>query len=544
MKKTLQLGTAKDTELVELCLNGQRDAFEVIIIRYQSLICALAYSACGDRGRSQDLAQDTFVTAWKKLAELKEPARLKGWLCGIVRHLANSSVRRELRMPAAVSEPVSPEARCDAADPHEQAVSKEEEALVWQSLQAMPTEYREPLVLFYREGQSARMVAAALDLTEEAVWQRLSRGRAMLKESVARTVDTTLLRTAPGKVFTLSVLAALPALSLSAKAATVGVTTAKGSATAKAAFATGMSALLLGQSVILFGNYYGYRSSITSAQTDEERETIRTLFRRNLLLTLVLLVPFAGWLLWEAWEGRYQHGYLYLFGLIPAAWVIYILVTLVSMVVSLAARRKYLANEAGGLPAGTLPEPLWEYRSRWSFLGLPLVHIRIGDRFAILRGPVKAWIAAGNHAIGGLFAFGGLAIAPLSIGFCAIGLLPFGAVALGLISLGGVSLGGWAFGGLAVGWQALGGFAVGWQALGGCALAWNTAIGDFALAHGAVLRAHASSMAFIQANWFFRAALAFNRYWIWWNLLWVLPLMMQARILARQRQRQDAAHVS
>src|SRR6266702_6952762 len=112
MKTILPLESVDDAELVALCLGGNRQAFGSIIARYQSLICALAYSACGDRGRSEDLAQDTFVSAWKHLRELNEPAKLKGWLCGIARNLANNTLRREQRTPTALSDPLSAEERC------------------------------------------------------------------------------------------------------------------------------------------------------------------------------------------------------------------------------------------------------------------------------------------------------------------------------------------------------------------------------------------------------------------------------------------------
>src|SRR3990172_11609582 len=86
-----------DAELVGLCLNGDRDAFGRIVERYQSLVCALAYSACGDLARSEDLAQETFIAAWRQIATLKEPAKLKYWLCGIVRNLIQNSHRAQTR---------------------------------------------------------------------------------------------------------------------------------------------------------------------------------------------------------------------------------------------------------------------------------------------------------------------------------------------------------------------------------------------------------------------------------------------------------------
>jgi len=91
--QTIENNSVENSELVELCLQGNRNAFGEIVGRYQSLICALTYSICGDFGRSEDLAQETFINAWKHLVELKDPANLRNWLCGITRNLAHNSLR-------------------------------------------------------------------------------------------------------------------------------------------------------------------------------------------------------------------------------------------------------------------------------------------------------------------------------------------------------------------------------------------------------------------------------------------------------------------
>ena len=70
-----------------------------------------------------------------------------------------------------------------------QAISQEEEAILWRSLERIPETYREPLILFYREHESVERVAQVLELSEEAVRQRLSRGRKMLHEEVAAFVE-------------------------------------------------------------------------------------------------------------------------------------------------------------------------------------------------------------------------------------------------------------------------------------------------------------------------------------------------------------------
>src|SRR5262245_17577827 len=171
-----------DAVLWQLVLQGSVQAFEVLVRRHQSLVCAVAYSTCGDLALSEDVAQETFWSAWQKRASLEEASHLRGWLCGIARNVGKNVRRR-------ASRPADAAAALDAAEglpvdepgPAEQAVSHEEEALVWRTLEQMPESYREPLVLFYREEQSVAEVAAALGLSEDAVKQRLSRGRGMVR---------------------------------------------------------------------------------------------------------------------------------------------------------------------------------------------------------------------------------------------------------------------------------------------------------------------------------------------------------------------------
>jgi len=223
-----------DTQLVEWSLTGDRDAFRQIVERYQSLVCSITYNATGSLTLSEDLAQETFVAAWKQLSELREPAHLRAWLCGIARFLVGKELRRQGHEPIhaaesleAIHEPPSLE-----PSPAAQAVSREEEAILWRALERIPDAYREPLILFYREHQSVERVADELELSEDAVKQRLSRGRKLLHEEVIAFVEGTLTRTTPGPEFSGAVLAALPLVAGSAATAGAGLG-AKGTVAAK-----------------------------------------------------------------------------------------------------------------------------------------------------------------------------------------------------------------------------------------------------------------------------------------------------------------------
>ncbi len=518
----------EDAELVAQSLAGNRDAFGHIVSRYQSLICALAYSATGNLGQSEDLAQETFITAWKHLRHLREQSKLRSWLYGIARNRINSSLRRGSHEPLRTAEPLEdvPESQSPDPLPREQAISSEEEAILWRSLERIPDVYREPLVLFYREHQSIENVAAALDLSEDAVKQRLSRGRKLLAEEVTSFVEGALERTIPGKAFTVGVLAALPlTLTSSAKAATLGAAAVKGTLAAKSAVGAGVLATVLSPLLGLLGPWLQYRILLNAAETDQDRQVIKGHYRKLLALT----VGFGFGLIVFSEKLAHPHPLVFTF----------ILMSLVAGFIGTAARMGVWANrmfrkvrrEQDALNSTAPAKPAWEYRSRFELLGLPFVHIRLSSS-AQKRTPVKAWIAGGDFAFGVLFAFGGLAIAPVSVGGIVIGLLSVGGLATGVFALGGFALGGWVFGGFAMGWQSFGGCALGLNAaMGGVAIARDIAQGG--VAHAAQANNEIASQ-FIRDNSFFQLMTVLSRHIGWLNLLWLFPLSGAWRIVSKR----------
>jgi RNA polymerase sigma factor (sigma-70 family) len=539
---TIEPVEAEDTQLVAKSLAGNRDAFGQIVTRYQTLICSLAYSATGSFTQSQDLAQETFVTAWKRLSELREPGKLRSWLCGILKNRVFKTYRRDGQEPIHSAESLETAHDLPSGElpPSDHAITKEEESILWRSLGRVPEIYREPLILFYREHQSVETVAANLELTEDAVKQRLSRGRKMLQEEVMSFVEGALQRTTPDKAFTLGVLAALPGMTISAKAVALGATAVKGSAAAKTAGVMGVLGAIFTPLLVFFGNYASYRMSMDEAHTDEERSHIKKTFLNSLYVTLALsalcAVP-----LYLSLRNHQAPLLVFWVSLGCQTIVIYFLTLFAFVIRSFPYRRRYLAKILAEQYRGQFPEAAFEYRSRLSLFGLPLLHVRIGDRFDVLRGPVKAWIAVGSsHSVGVIFASGGLAVAPISFGGIAIGLLPFGAISFGAIAIGAIAMGIWANGGL----------VIGWQAAGGCAIAWNAAMGGLAIAHdyaiGGVTRAIQANTdvakLFFAQNLFFRAAQALSNHSLLTMLVWIIPVTLQARIVARARRRSEQAN--
>jgi hypothetical protein len=386
------------------------------------------------------------------------------------------------------------------------------------------------MILFYREQESVERVATELELSEDAVKQRLSRGRKMLADEVATFLEGALRRTTPGKAFTLGVLAVLPAMTMSAKAATVGATAAKASAT-KAAGVMGLFAAL--GALWFVGGYADYRSCLAQIESEEERRGLQSFYRKILMLVSGIFVGFAVAIFWAY---RQQLEYSVMIALcVSELFAIFAATRFVFATTSLRWQRAYYRRILSTEHGGQFPPPAWEYRSPLAFLGLPLVHIRIGDRFETIKKPVTGWIAVGGkRAVGGLVAFGEFALAPVSIGWCAVGLIPFGGLALGLLPIGGCSLGVWAWGALAFGWQAYGACAIAWNAAEGwIALARQNALGYIAYGSSDISEANA----FVRSGLFFRYAQALMKYFVWLNLLWVVPCLIEWRVVARAKAR-------
>jgi RNA polymerase sigma factor (sigma-70 family) len=215
--------TMADAELVRAAQRGNKRAFVEIVARHQAMVSGIALGVIGDFAASEDVGQEVFLRAWRKIHDLREPEKLKGWLAQIARNAALAQVRsrkphEELDESLAVAD--------ESPTPDEATASVEEAELVRQSLASLPEMYRLPLVLYYREGQSVRAVAESLGISEDATKQRLARGREMCRDRMSQVVEKVLKRTRPSAVFTMSIAAAIGAL-------------AAPSAIAGAAFASG-----------------------------------------------------------------------------------------------------------------------------------------------------------------------------------------------------------------------------------------------------------------------------------------------------------------
>ena len=123
----------------------------------------------------------------------------------------------------------------------------------------------------------------------------------------------------------------------------------------------------------------------------------------------------------------------------------------------------------------------YEYKSKRTLFGLPLVHVNVGVGIR----KAKGIIAVGTIARG-IISVGAVSLGVISLGAISVGLLAIGAIALGLFAAGGLAIGAIAASGIAVGLLAFGGLTFGMYAVGGFACATRIAMGGYAQGHIAI----------------------------------------------------------
>lgn len=133
-----------------------------------------AYRLSGSDADAEDLVQQAFMTAQRKLDQLRDPSRTRSWLLTIVR---NAFLKSRQKGEFARFESFDGVADPAIADWHGAIDGEELQA----ALNEMPDEFRLPIVLFYLQEMSYKQIAAHLEVPEGTVMSRLSRGKAYLR---------------------------------------------------------------------------------------------------------------------------------------------------------------------------------------------------------------------------------------------------------------------------------------------------------------------------------------------------------------------------
>jgi len=182
-----------DAALVAEVLEGDTEPFGELVNRYKNLVTSYM-AARVPAAEVDDLAQDTFVRAFRALPTLREPAAFSSWLLGIANHVCvdwHRARRRVASLDADAPEPVGAVVPHRRPPPPPDAAAEQNEAnrLLLESLDRLPEVYRVTLVLKHMEGMSCVEIAEQLDLALGTVTSRLARGYKMLRDRLGKLAD-------------------------------------------------------------------------------------------------------------------------------------------------------------------------------------------------------------------------------------------------------------------------------------------------------------------------------------------------------------------
>ncbi|MFD1735463.1 sigma-70 family RNA polymerase sigma factor [Bacillus salitolerans] len=167
----------QDSELVKKSLNGHYDAYSELVRKYSNLVFAVALSKTRDSSFSEDIAQEVFVKAWRKLSLLKEGEKFSSWLITITKNVCIDMLRKNTRL----QEEVLVDNIFLTEKPSQTDEIKE---AVWDALHQLEDKYKIVTVMHYISGYTAKEISHLLELSQSAIESRLRRAKEKLKKEL------------------------------------------------------------------------------------------------------------------------------------------------------------------------------------------------------------------------------------------------------------------------------------------------------------------------------------------------------------------------
>src|SRR5688500_2662227 len=178
---------SSDEELVTLSQGGDLDSFNQLVLRWERPIYALAYRVIGREEDARDIAQETFLRAFRAIRGFKGQAKFSSWLYRIALNLCRDWMRRERRTPVAhppegdpldlVAEQPSP------AEPIDATVSRREVTQsVARAMALLPEEQRTAIILKEYHGLTFQEIADLLECPLSTVKTRLYQGLSVVRK--------------------------------------------------------------------------------------------------------------------------------------------------------------------------------------------------------------------------------------------------------------------------------------------------------------------------------------------------------------------------
>ncbi|MBL4883883.1 MAG: sigma-70 family RNA polymerase sigma factor [Planctomycetaceae bacterium] len=177
-----------ETQLITLVTSaqtGDREAFGELVKEYQSIVYAVVMKRLRNSAEAHEVAQEVFLRAMRKLAQLREPERFVGWLLRIAVRLSINRAIRRPRESAYSPEIFSQVSQSTDAEPWEELVQDERAEQLRAGIERLKDLDRETLIAFYFKGQSLQEMSADFSSPIGTIKRRLHTARHRLRDQLA-----------------------------------------------------------------------------------------------------------------------------------------------------------------------------------------------------------------------------------------------------------------------------------------------------------------------------------------------------------------------
>lgn len=181
----------QDTILIKRVLSGDIQKYGLLVDKYQGRIRNLAYMMIGNQHDAEDLAQEAFVRAYRALPKFERKAKFSSWLYQITLNLCKDYLKAKSRSARSTEEE-----HLEAIDagPRDLAVDDvldmEMSQKMREAVSKLPKLYREAFILREIQAEDYEVIAEATGVSADTVRVRAYRAREMLRELLAKDVDT------------------------------------------------------------------------------------------------------------------------------------------------------------------------------------------------------------------------------------------------------------------------------------------------------------------------------------------------------------------
>ena len=176
------MNSVDDKELIENCMNGDRQAIESLLFKYEKPVFNAAYRMLNSSEDARDVTQTVFLKVIENMNSYNPKYRFFSWIYRIVLNESINCLKKQNRLDALDQEPVS-----DGRGPEEQTGSEKMSQGMQKALMTIKAEYRTVIVLKPFVDCSYDEISQILDLPEKKVKSRLYSGRQLLREALTKS---------------------------------------------------------------------------------------------------------------------------------------------------------------------------------------------------------------------------------------------------------------------------------------------------------------------------------------------------------------------